>query len=142
MHNLVKRTLQKSRIDCYHRAHTSYRQTTGKRHPMLLGDTHVKETLGETLVQLFQASSTLHRSRNTNNRQILLRNRHKGISKDLRISSRITGIFLNLSGCIIICSRTMPLCCITLSNIPALAFLGHYLHDDWPLNAFEIFEDV
>src|SRR5437879_6369153 len=142
MHNLVERTLQKSRIDCYYRAHTSHSQTTGKCHSMLLGDTHVEEALGQMLVQLFEARSTLHRRCNTNNRWILLCNRHKGIGKDLRIRRRITGIFLNLPGCIIIRSRPMPFCRITLSNIPAFAFLRYYLHDDWPINPFEILEDI
>src|SRR5258708_1229931 len=53
MYNLVECTLQKSRIDCYYRAHPSYRQTTSKRHSMLLSDTHVEEGVGQTLVQLF-----------------------------------------------------------------------------------------
>src|SRR5690349_2614636 len=109
---------------------------------MLLGNAYIEETLRETLVQLFQASSTLHRRCNTNYRRILLCNRHKGIGKDLCICRGITNILFKLASYIIISTRTMPLGCVPLSNIPAFAFLGHYLHDDWPLNPFEIFKDI
>ena len=62
--NLVIGPLQEGGIDRHHRFHAAGRKSRRKSNSMLLGDSHIKKTVGVTGVETLQSHAVLHGSRN------------------------------------------------------------------------------
>ena len=78
---LIKRPVDKGRINRHHRVEAAIGETRGTGDRVLLGNSHIHHPGGETLGHFVQAGGAEHGSGNTQYRRIFLRLMHHGLGE-------------------------------------------------------------
>ena len=133
MDQLVVSALQKGGVNRHHRFDAFTRQTRCKRQRMLLGNAHIKVTVGEALVKLHHARALAHGRCDAHQQWVVLGHVTQPLTKDLgeRGFGHATGGYqahgrIEFSGAMV-GHR------VGLGQVVALSLFSDHMQKLWPL---------
>ena len=130
MDNLVVSALQERRVDRRERLVTLRREPCGKRHAMLLSDTHIERPIRELLAEQIEPGPRRHGRRHRDDPIVLPCFLNQAFRKHFRVARRVRRGLHKVAGHHIELADTVVLILGILSRRISLALLGHHVNED------------
>jgi len=109
---------------------------------MLLGNAHIKKTLGEEFRKLMQTGSLRHCSGNRDNRGVFCGQFHEALAEDLGVGGCAAGVLNAVAGVDFEAAASVEIDRVLLGGRVALAFFGGHVQQHRLLQRLDVVKDV